>query len=217
MTCNQTRVAISALIDGEEPGTSADDVRTHVAGCRACQDWQHSAEEVTRTMRVQPVAVPDLTAQVLAAVAADPAASTRDAAAARAAAVRGRRQVLRLALAASALAQLLIGLPLLFGGSGEALHVSREMASFDVAIAVGYLFAAWKPAHASALVPVAVALSACLLFTSTLDVANNGVLVAHEVGHLLAVLQAGLLWALGRASLPTKPVRTTGGSVRTAA
>jgi predicted anti-sigma-YlaC factor YlaD len=217
MTCNQTRIAISALIDGEEPGTSADQVRAHVAGCPACQAWQRSAEEVTRTMRVQSVAVPDLTAQVLAAVAADPAASAGNAAAARAAAVHSRRQVLRLALAVSALAQLLLGLPLLFGGSGETLHVSREMASFDVAIAVGYLFAAWKPARASALVPVAVALSVCLLFTSTLDVANNGVLVAHEVGHLLAVLQAGLLWALGRASSPTKPVRTSGGSIRTAA
>jgi predicted anti-sigma-YlaC factor YlaD len=210
MTCSQTRIAISALIDGEDPGIPAAQVRAHVAGCPACQQWQRSAEEVTRAVRVQSVQVPDLTERVLAAVHADPAA------AARSAAVVSRRQVLRWALAVSALAQLVIGVPLLFSGSGETLHVSREMASFDVAVAVGYLLAAWRPARAAALVPVAVVLSVCLLFTSTLDVANDGALVAHEVGHLLAVLQAGLLWALGRAGAPAAPLPSSG-PVRTAA
>jgi predicted anti-sigma-YlaC factor YlaD len=203
MTCSQARIAISALIDGEEPGIPAAQVRAHVAGCPACQAWQHSAEEVTRAVRVQSVQVPDLTERVLAAVHADPAA------AARSAAVTSRRQVVRWALAVSALAQLVIGVPLLFGG-GETLHVSREMASFDVALAVGYLFAAWRPARAAALVPVAVVLSVCLLFTSTLDVASDGVLVAHEVGHLLAVLQAGLLWALGRTAAPAATLPSSG-------
>jgi predicted anti-sigma-YlaC factor YlaD len=199
MMCTQTRIAISAMIDGEDPGMPADRVTAHLASCGDCRAWKDSAEAVTRAVRVQPVKVPDLTERVLAAVAADPAREAR-----------GRRQVLRVALAVSALVQLLLGLPMLFAGSGEALHVSREMASFDVAIAVGYLFAAWRPARAAALVPVAVALSACLLVTSTLDVANNGALVAHEVGHLLAVFQAGLLWALGRTGASQRRTRTTG-------
>ncbi len=188
--CTETRVALSALIDGEDPGFPADQARAHLAGCPSCQAWRESAEAVTRAVRVQSVQVPDLTERVLAAVAAD--RPTPD----------GRRQVLRLALAGSALAQLLLGLPLLFAGSGEAVHVSREMASFDVALAVGYLFAAWRPVRAAALVPVAVALSLCLLMTSALDVVNDGAIVAHEIGHLLAVFQAGLLWALGRHGRP---------------
>ena len=195
MTCTQTRIAISALIDGEDPGVPADQAQAHLVGCAACRAWRQSAEEMTRAVRVQSVDVPDLTERVLAAVAADPEIGS---AASRAAAVRGRRQVLRWALAVSAVAQLILGLPLLFSGVGDTVHVSREMASFDVAIAVGYLFAAWRPARAAALVPVAVALSVCLLVTSTLDVVNDGALIAHEVGHLLAVVQAGLLWALGR-------------------
>jgi len=212
MMCTQTRIAISALIDGEDPGIPADQARAHLAVCPACQAWQESAEEVTRAVRVQSVEVPDLTERVLAAVAADPTIGP-----ARDDAAHGRRQVLRLALAVSAVAQLIVGLPMLFAGSGESLHVSREMASFDVAIAVGYLFAAWRPARAAALVPIAVALSVCLLVTSTLDVANNGVLVAHEIGHLLAVFQAGLLWALGRAGTPPNRAPAAGGPVRTAA
>jgi predicted anti-sigma-YlaC factor YlaD len=209
MTCNQTRIAISALIDGEDPGIPAAQARAHLAGCAACRAWQQDAEEVTRAVRVHAVDVPDLTEQVLAAVAADPQVAARN----TAAAIQARRQVLRWALAASAVAQLLLGLPLLFSGVGDTVHVSREMASFDVAIAVGYLFAVWRPARAAALVPVAVALSICLLVTSTLDVANDGAVVAHEVGHLLAVLQAGLLWALGRTGPRSTPLPAAG-SVR---
>lgn len=203
--CTPMRIAISAMIDGEDPGMPADRVNAHLASCAECRSWKESAESVTRAVRVQPVKVPDLTERVLAAVAADP---VREA--------QGRRQVLRVALAVSALAQLLLGLPMLFAGSGEALHISREMASFDVAVAVGYLFAAWRPARAAALVPVAVALSACLLVTSTLDVINDGALLAHEIGHLLAVFQAGLLWALGRTATPPRTART-GGPIGTAA
>jgi predicted anti-sigma-YlaC factor YlaD len=205
MMCTETRFALSALIDGEDPGMPADQARAHVATCQACQAWQERAEGVTRAVRVQSVQVPDLTERVLAAVAADRPAPD------------SRRQVLRWALAISAVAQLLLSLPTLFAGSGEAVHVSREMASFDVAIAVGYLFAAWRPARAAALVPVAVALSICLLLTSTLDVANDGALVAHEIGHLLAVFQAGLLWALGRRGPGARPIRTSGAAAGTAA
>jgi predicted anti-sigma-YlaC factor YlaD len=205
MTCTQIRIALSALIDGEDPGLPADQASAHLAGCPACQAWHAQAEGVTRAVRVRSVQVPDLTEQVLAAVAADRPAPD------------GRRQVLRLALAVSAVAQLLLGLPVLFAGAGEAVHVSREMASFDVAIAVGYLFAAWRPVRAAALVPVAVALSVCLLVTSTLDVANNGAVLAHEIGHLLAVFQAGLLWALGRTGGASRSVRTSGVTAGTAA
>lgn len=215
MTCTQTRLAISALLDGEDPGVNAARARAHLAGCAACQAWQASAEQVTRAVRITSVEVPDLTEQVLAAVAADQTLGSE--AARRAAAAHGRRQILRVALAVSALAQLILGLPLLVSGAGgDVLHVSREMASFDVAVAVGFLFAAWRPARAAALVPIAVALSLCLLLTSTLDVATNGAAAAHEIGHLLAVLQAALLWALGRTNARPAPL-TTGIGARTAA
>lgn len=215
MKCNQIRVAISALIDGEDPGVPADQTRAHLVGCAACRSWRQRAEEISRAVRVQAAAdVPDLTERVLAAVAADPEIGS---AASRAAAARGRRQVLRWALAVSALAQLFLALPLLFSGIGDTVHVSREMASFDLAIAVGYLFVAWRPARAAALMPVAVALSICLLLTSTLDVANQGALLAHEVGHLLAVVQVGLLWALSRTGSRRTPLRATAGSVRSVA
>jgi hypothetical protein len=86
------------------------------------------------------------------------------------------------------------------------------MASFDVAVATGFLFAAARPAHARALLPVGLALSALLLVTSATDVVGGTAVVAHEANHLLAVVQAGLLWALARSRGPAArpaPARAT--------
>lgn len=176
----------------------AGDIGAHLDGCAGCRAWQPSAQEVALAVRSEaPDAAPDLTAPVLAAVTAD--RRSRGTASGQGAgdAARGRRQVVRAALAVTAAAQLLAALPLLLGG-GEGAHLSREMASFDVALAVGVLLAAWRPERARVFLPVAVALSVCLALTSTLDVAAGSAAVAHEVGHLVAVLQAGLLWVLGR-------------------
>lgn len=195
MTCEDVRVALSARLDGEKLPISAKAVEVHLAGCSGCRVWLIQAERVTRVVRVQPVDVPDLTARVLAAVTADASATTstgdRDA-------VHVRRQVLRLAVAVTAIAQLAVALPVLLAAFGVGGHTGREMASFDVAIAVGYALAAYRPERARAFIPVAVVLAACLAATSAIDIANSTTGWTSEIGHLAAVVQAGLLWALWR-------------------
>ncbi|MBM0225465.1 hypothetical protein, partial [Micromonospora sp. ATA51] len=116
--------------------------------------------------------------------------------------VRARRQVLRVAVAVAAVAQLAIALPILLAGFGVEAdpHTSREMASFDAALAVGFALAAWRPERARAFLPVALVLAVCLAGTSAVDVARSSTALVHELGHLAAVVQAGLLWALGRVS-----------------
>ena len=91
---------------------------------------------------------------------------------------------------------------MLLGGLGLAVdpHSSREIASFDVALAVGFALAAWRPQRAMAFVPVAFVLALCLAATTAVDVVNDSTALVHEMGHLAAVAQAVLLWALGRAS-----------------
>lgn len=196
MNCDDVREALSARLDGEDPGTAPAVLDAHLGGCPACRAWLARAERVTRLVRVRPVAVPDLTAPVLAAVAADTART------APAAARQARRQVLRVAVAVAAVAQFAVALPILLAGLGVAddPHTSREMASFDVALAVGFALAAWRPERARAFVPVALVLAVCLAGTSVVDVANSTTALVHEVGHLAAAVQAGLLWALGRVS-----------------
>jgi predicted anti-sigma-YlaC factor YlaD len=202
MTCERMRVALSARLDGEDPGMPAAVLDAHLDGCEACSDWLARAERLTRAVRLRSVEVPDLTASVLAAAAADPqVASGRQAESARAALARDRARILRLAVAVAAVAQLALALPVLFGAhlAGNP-HSTREMASFDVAVAVGFALAAWRPQRARTFLPVAVVLAACLAVTTAMDVANSTTGLLHEVGHLAAVAQAGLLWALGRVS-----------------
>lgn len=199
MTCDEIRVALSARMDGEDPHVPDARMDEHLLGCASCRIWLDQAEQVTRTVRLQAAEVPDLTARVLAAVAADQhrGAVCRCRAAA---AQHSRRQILRVAVAVGAAAQLAVALPVLLAGLGVDLdpHVSREMASFDVALAVGFLLAAYRPERAQAFVPVAFVLAVCLAITSVLDIANSTTLLMHELGHLAAVVQAVLLWALGR-------------------
>ncbi|HEX5740456.1 MAG TPA: zf-HC2 domain-containing protein [Pilimelia sp.] len=193
MSCARIREGLSARLDGEPDGLPPGVVDAHVAGCAACAAWIPRAQHTTRLVRVQPAAVPDLTAQVLAAVAAE--GPTRPGT------VPGGRQILRVAVALAALGQLMAAVPMLLGGvavTGDP-HASRELASFDVALAVGVALAAWRPHRVRAVLPVAAVLAACLAATSLVDVLSARALPWQEVGHLVTVVQAGLLWALGRA------------------
>ncbi|WP_329107956.1 zf-HC2 domain-containing protein [Micromonospora sp. NBC_01699] len=206
MTCDEVRVALSARLDGEDPRAPMEALDAHTVTCPGCQLWLVRAEELGRVMqRAQAVEVPDLTATVLAAVAADPVIAA--AARRRTSAAYGRRQILRVAVAVAAVAQLAIALPILLAGFGVEvdLHTTREMASFDVALAVGFALAAYRPERAQAFVPVAFVLAVCLAGTSAVDIVNSTTAVVHEIGHLATVVQAGLLWALGRVSRRTDP------------
>jgi hypothetical protein len=107
----------------------------------------------------------------------------------------------------AAVAQLSLAVPALMSGLGVTAdpHASREMASFDIALAVGFVLAAYRPDRARAFVPVAFVLAACLAITSAVDMANASTALIHEIGHLAAVAQAVLLWALGRATPRATP------------
>jgi predicted anti-sigma-YlaC factor YlaD len=206
--CEDIRTAVSARLDGEDPGLADDLIDGHLIGCSACQAWQDGAQRVVRAVRTRPEA-PDLTESIMLAVEADPQVVAQRARLRAAAEAHGRRQILRVAVAAAALVQLALALPTLLGAftgtAGVGLHASREMASFDVAVAVGFLLAAYRPQRALAYVPVALVLSACLAVTSGLDLAHGVTGVGHEIGHLVTVVQAGLLWALGRIDRANPP------------
>jgi predicted anti-sigma-YlaC factor YlaD len=194
MDCEQVREALSARIDGEDPPAGTGRVDHHLQACPACAGWAARAQDVTRALRLQTVAVPDLTASVLAAVATDPHRRNDRRR-------RSRRTVLRIAVATAAAVQLALALPLLFGAD---LHVAREIAVFEVALAVGFGFAAWRPRWARAFVPMAVVLAAGLAATTVVDVVGAAASPWHETAHLAAVMQAGLLWALARTTPPAR-------------
>ena len=218
MQCDEMRVAISALTDGEDPGAAAGETTRHLAGCPACQEWQDAADAVSRTVWESAPPAPDLTERVLVAVADDrsvrsarrtgrgtrpPRAASGHPRAARPHPATAHQQVLRIALAVAAGIQLTLALPALWAGfEGVGPHAGRETSSFELAVAIGFLVAAWRPGYARALVPVGVALSLCLLVTSAVDVANSTTFAAHELGHLIVAIETGLLVLLARAGRP---------------
>src|SRR5688500_9973425 len=113
--CDEVRVGLSARLDGEveawaaQAGLAPDALDGHLAGCADCRTWSRAAEQLTRAVRVQAVAVPDLTVPILAAVAAE-----RDGAArATRRQAEGRRQIMRVALGTTAVIQVLLALPAL--------------------------------------------------------------------------------------------------------
>ena len=206
MNCQRYREAVSALLDGEDPGISAELVDRHLAACGRCRAWRDTASAFARSARLAPAEdVPDLTRSILLS-AADTAIA------------RGRRRVRlpRIALVVIALAQLAISVADL-AADGAAPHSVRELGSWDLALAVGFLFAAWRPARAWGMVPLVAAIVSLLLVSSGIDLLSGRALPTSETAHVLEVAGMVLLWLLARAygADGGTPSRLTGPSAGT--
>ena len=186
MECDSVREAISAWIDGEDPGVPADALEAHIAGCAECLGWQQRAHAVTRRARLGgPFLDHDLTARVLAAAPPPPA---------------GQRRRLTLAQRAGlmgvALAQVAITVPLLILGHDHAAgaHAAHELGSFDLALAVAFAVGAIRPALSAGLAwPCGIA-AVGLLGTAVVDLLSGQTIGADEAQHLIALAGAVLLF-----------------------
>jgi len=197
MTCSQARLALSARLDGEDPGADPVGVTAHLDGCSGCRRWLAAAERLPGAVRV-PVA-PDLTVAVLSRLAADRTAADR-----RTAAVHARVEWgLRLGLGTFASVQLLLALPGVLGVAGA--HPHHEVTAF----AVAFLLAAFRPALARPYAPVGLVLAGCLALSAVLDLAQGYTTLGHEAAHLLTVVPAAMLVALAYRAEPavTRPGR----------
>jgi len=197
MTCDSICEAMSALVDGEPPGLADTVISEHLDACAACRAWATATEDLVHTTRIsatQPV--PNLTADILMAAAQQGRP-----------AVGGAQRRWRWALAMVAVAQLALTVPaLVFGGHpGGHVHLAHEVGSWDVALAVGFLVVALRPARAWGMLPLVAAIVACLVFTTVVDVADGNAVHTRVVAHALQVAGLALLWvlahrpALGRA------------------
>jgi predicted anti-sigma-YlaC factor YlaD len=183
MQCDRIREAISARIDGEDPGLPDDALDAHLAACAACRGWQQGAHAVTRRARLSGSFLDhDLTPAVLTVI---PLPAPR----------RGRRLTQRAGLIAAALAQLSITVPLLvLGHSHDAgVHAAHELGSFDMALAIAFLVGAVRPALSAGLAwPCGIA-AAGLAGTAIADLLGGQTLGADEAQHLIALAGAALL------------------------
>jgi predicted anti-sigma-YlaC factor YlaD len=199
MTCDQIREAISAQLDGEDPGVPPADVDAHLASCAQCRAFADGAGTLHRSVRLAAAPdVPDLTPQVLAAIGAERAGEPD--------ADAGHTLVLRLVLATLGLVQVAVAVPALFGSDGGlAVHSARHLGSFSLALAVGFLFAAWRPSRVAGLLPVAAALVACLIGTSVLDVAEGRAAALGEASHVTEIAGLVAVWLLTHPGVRRRP------------
>ncbi|MBV9097206.1 MAG: zf-HC2 domain-containing protein [Frankiaceae bacterium] len=188
------RESISARLDGEAPPLDDAVVAAHVADCGDCAAFAVAAERLHRRVRVSSAqALPDLTERVTAAVANDAAIRRR---------LWRQWQGTRALLAVVALVEVVMAVPVLLLGHDAAapVHVAHELGSFDLAIAIGMLLAAYRPRLASGMVPIVAIIALLLLLTAGSDVALGRTQLSDEMPHLLDVGGFLLLWRLAKVS-----------------
>jgi predicted anti-sigma-YlaC factor YlaD len=203
MRCTRFREAISARLDGEDPGLPTEAIDAHLAECPPCRSWASAA--ASPALRAvaspgDPVAVdPALLAQLVRpTAAAEPA----------------HRWLIstiewRMMLAVIALAQVVLAWPGVFLDDGHAsIHLAHELTAWDMGLAVGFLFVAWRPARAWGMLPLVAVLVAAMVVTSGVDLGSGHALLGREAVHTLALAGLGCLWALARrAPRPSVVVR----------
>lgn len=197
MQCDTARTAISARLDGEDLGVDPVDLAGHLERCTACRAFARDAESMHREVRLaRAPSVPDLTAPILASIGSDNSSAHHE-------------RALRVTLAIVAGVMIVAALPaLLFGDdAGLPVHAARHIGSFDLAVAVGFLFAAWRPSRLPGLLPVVTALVACLVATSVLDVLDGSTAALTEVQHAVEVVGLATAWLLAHPLRPRRRAR----------
>ena len=183
MECDRAREAVSARIDGEDPGVPDGALEAHLADCEACRGWQQRAYVMTRRARLGgPFLDRDLTGRVLGAIPPVPAR-------------RRPRLALRVALLAAALGQLAVTVPLLILGHDHdaGTHAAHELGSFDLALAIAFAVGAVRPALSAGLAWTCGIAAAGLAGTAIADLIGGQAIGADEAQHLIAVAGAVLL------------------------
>jgi predicted anti-sigma-YlaC factor YlaD len=186
MECERYRHAISAHLDGEEPGVDPPLLQHHLSTCSACRNWEHDAIGLARAVRVSSAEpIPDLTAQILVAIGQEPATARWDI------------PLLRVLLGLVGLVKLLVTGHALFFNELD-VHVARELSSFELALAVGFLCAAIRPARAFGMVPLVTTVMALLVVVPLIDGTIAYGDIFTESTHQLQVAGFAILWYLAR-------------------
>lgn len=195
--CSSVREALSAVMDGEAPGTDAASLQAHLDHCADCLRWRDAAARLDRMVRISPVAQPepDLSERVLDQVRLP---------------ARRRRwhYPLRAALLLVALVQLAVGvanlvLPLgLHAGMLPSMHMSHEVAAFNVAFAALLMITAMRPSHARAHVPILAVFLLVLVSVSVFDLVDGAVSWTRLATHAPILVGLLLATALARTTHP---------------
>ncbi len=109
----------------------------------------------------------------------------------------------RMGLILLAATQIALTFPILILGSDRdaPLHVAHEMGSFDLALAIGFVVAAWDPMRAQGMRTLVGAAAVLLLVTAVIDLVAGRTTAGDEAPHLITLAGWLLLVRTGRLSL----------------
>ena len=197
--CSRFREAISARMDGEEPGVGAGLLARHLQSCAECRSFEAQALALNRASRVRRAeVVPDLSQSILASFR-----GTRTA--------PDRRIVLamRVILAATGIVQVALAAPQLLVAQ-DALeapsHIAHELGTFGVALGVGFLVVAWRPTKAVGLTALSAAVALGITVTAGTDLVRGVTSLTHELDHVPEILGFALVWILAAVRPAVPPV-----------
>lgn len=205
--CEQVEAALSARLDGEDPGLDDDVVAVHLAGCAGCRAFEQRLGRPVLDTSAPPTGLAPVRPlrAVSAADTADPPAgpdpspdlAARVTAVAAAEDRAGVWWVLRGLLAVVAVGYLATAVPeLLFASDPHHAHLARHLGAFEAAYGVGLLFVAVRPAKARAMVPFTLTLAAVMFVVMVVDLVNGQAFLLNELSHVLEVAGLVLVWLL---------------------
>lgn len=195
-TCEQCRKALSARMDGEEPGLPDGALDVHLTTCAGCREFTAAVGALDVLATGSAGTPPDRSADIMSVVRAERRAAQR------------RPQpvpVARLALGLVGIAQLLTALPFMWSLTGA--HTVRDLAAFELALGVGFVVAAVRPVTAAGLLPTAAALVAILAVVVVGDVAGGRVGAGAEAAHATELVGVALLWLMAPGRTRPRPAR----------
>jgi len=182
MHCALARELVSARVDDELGPADERRLDHHLNGCVACTGYAEQVALLSRTTRLRPVERRlDLTDRIL-----DRSRPPR----------LGRGGWMRPALAWTGvvIAGQSFG-PLVFGDiDGTPTHVARHVGASALALAIGLLYAAWRPTRAFGLLPLVSALFAATAVGALLDTLTGERAPVAETVHVVELVGMVLLW-----------------------
>lgn len=155
---------------------------SHLDGCSSCRTYGDVVASLTRTMRLRSVeSERDFVVRVM----------TRS----RPARL-GRGGWLRPALAWCGVMVVVQSVrPLVFAEiDGTPTHIARHVGASSLALAIGLLYAAWRPHRAFGLLPFVGALLASTVVSTVLDTVDGNRSALAEAVHLIEMVGLILLW-----------------------
>lgn len=173
---------ISAASDDELDHDEQRWLDSHLDGCAGCRSHVDAVASLNRSVRVRSAGFePDFVARVM-----DRSRPAR----------LGRGGWLRPALAwCGVLIAAQSVRPLVFGEiDGTPAHIARHVGASGLALAIGLLYAAWRPHRAFGLLPFVGALLATTILSALLDTLSGQRSALAEMVHLAEVVGLVLLW-----------------------